>query len=428
MALAKLAEDQPFLGIPFSTKEGIRVRGLHHSYGLVSRRDVIAEEDATAVKLLRAAGAIPLCVTNVSELGSWWDSSNYVYGITSNPHSLAYSPGGSSGGEAALLASAGIIISLGSDTGGSIRTPAAFCGVFGHKPSPQTVSTKGAWINDKQDEYLTIQSLGPLTRHSEDLLPVTRVLLGVNTHLLSLDKEVALSRCQYYILTTQIGGNLTSMLDPEVRLGLQSVVNYIEDFYGVRVRPLHLPELDNCLAMFSTAASECNTGSLIEDSGISWVSVELLKMLTGRSTYTFPVLAQSLMERTQNVVTALSSSDNTVSVGETDQVVNELELLKNKVRNILGESGLLLSPAHPTAPPYHYQSYSKPFNFLYTAVFNMLGLPATAIPVGTSQSRSGQVPDHDIGVDPIYYSGCRLLCRWLLGPAKTISPWLWLNN
>ena len=421
MALEKLAEDQPFLGIPFSTKEGIRVRGLHHSYGLVSRRDIIAEEDATAVKLLRAAGAIPLCVTNVSELGSWWNSSNCVYGMTSNPHSLAHSPGGSSGGEAALLTSAGIILSLGSDTGGSIRTPAAFCGVFGHKPSPQTVSTKGAWINDNQDEDLTIQSLGPLTRHSEDLLPVTRVLLGVNTHLLSLDKEVALSRCQYYILTTQIGGNLTSMLDPEVRLGLQSVVNYIEDFYGVQVRPLHLPELNNCLAMFSTAASKCNTGSLIEDSGISWVSVELLKMLTGRSSFTFPVLAQSLMERTQNVVTALSSSE---SDSDTDQVISELELLKNKVHNILGDSGLLLSPAHPTPPPYHHQSYSKPFNFLYTAVFNMLGLPATTIPVGTSQSRSGQVPNHIICVDPKHNLGCPLLCRWLLGPTMTISPWL----
>ena len=363
------------------------MRGLHHSYGLVSRRDIIAEEDATAVKLLRAAGAIPLCVTNVSELGSWWNSSNNVYGVTSNPHSLAHSPGGSSGGEAALLSSAGIILSLGSDTGGSIRTPAAFCGVFGHKPSAQTVSTRGAWINDNQDEDLTIQSLGPLTRHAEDLAPVTRVLLGLNTHLMSLDREVALSRCQYYILNTQIGGNLTSMIDPEVRLGLQSVVNYIEDFYGVRVRPLHLPELDKCLAMFSAAASRCNTGSLVEDSGISWVSVELLKMLTGRSSFTFPVLVQSLMERTQSVFNCLSS-DDPESNYETDKIMIDLELLKNKVHNILGDSGLLLCPAHPTPPPYHYQSYSKPFNFLHTAVFNMLGLPATVVPVGASQSRS----------------------------------------
>ena len=350
----------------------------------MSRKNVISKDDSTAVKLLRAAGAIPLCVTNVSELGSWWNSSNNVYGVTSNPHSLAHSPGGSSGGEAALLASAGIILSLGSDTGGSIRTPAAFCGVFGHKPSPQTVSTRGAWIRDNQNEDLTIQSLGPLTRHAEDLAPVTRVLLGVNTHLLTLDKEVALSRCQYYILATRIGGNLTSVLDPEVRLGLQSVVNYIEDFYGVRVRPLHLPELDNCLAMFSSSASRCNTGSLIEDAGISWVSVELLKMIAGQSSYTFPVLAQALMERTQDVVSGLSS-DN--SMPYRDSIICEVELLKNKVLNILGDSGLLLSPVHPTLPPYHHQSYTKPFNFLHTAVFNMLGLPATVIPVGISQSR-----------------------------------------
>ena len=96
-ALKDLARTKPFLGIPFSTKEGISVTGLHHSYGLVSRRNIKATEDASAVKLLKEAGAIPLCVTNVSELGSWWHSSNNVYGATSNPHNLSHCPGGSSG-------------------------------------------------------------------------------------------------------------------------------------------------------------------------------------------------------------------------------------------------------------------------------------------------------------------------------------------
>ena len=70
---------------------------MRHSYGLVSRAGVRAAEDAGCVALLRLAGAVPLCVTNVSELGSWWHSSNQLYGRTSNPHSLAHSPGGSSG-------------------------------------------------------------------------------------------------------------------------------------------------------------------------------------------------------------------------------------------------------------------------------------------------------------------------------------------
>ena len=170
-ALDQIRLDQPLLGVPFSTKEGIKVAGLHHSYGLVSRKDQIASQDAGAVRELRRAGAIPLCVTNVSELGSWWDSSNCVYGLTSNPHSLTHSPGGSSGGEAALQASAGVTVSLGSDTGGSVRTPAAFCGLFGHKPTPHTVSTSGAYIHDLHDERTTVQTLGPICRYAEVMAP-----------------------------------------------------------------------------------------------------------------------------------------------------------------------------------------------------------------------------------------------------------------
>ena len=283
------------------------------------------------------------------------------------------------GGEAALQSSGGVIISLASDTGGSIRTPAGFCGLFGHKPSPQTVSTHGAYIHDNVDPDLTLQTLGPISRHAEDLAAILRVLLGDNSHLLSLEKTVALSRCKFYLLTTHIGGNLTSMLDPEVTLAVQSVVDYVEDNYGVTVKPLHLPELHNCLALFSSEVSKVNKTTLCNDAGISWVSWELVKMIFGRSSNTFPVLIQSFMERIGEFFNTSSHSKNY----DNDEVL----LLKNKVQNILGDNGILLSPLHPTLPPYQYQSYTKPFNFLYSAVFNLLGLPATVIPIGLSQSR-----------------------------------------
>lgn len=138
-AWTQLAQETPFLGVPFSLKEGVRVQGLHQSYGLPARADYIAPSDSDPVRALREAGAIPLCVSNVSELGMWWDSSNYVYGTSHNPYDTTRSPGGSSGGEAALQAVCGIPISIGTDTGGSIRTPAAFCGLFGHKATPGKV-------------------------------------------------------------------------------------------------------------------------------------------------------------------------------------------------------------------------------------------------------------------------------------------------
>ena len=102
----------------------------------------------------------------------------------------------------------------------NFRTPSSFCGIFGHKPSPLTVSLTGAYIHEQSDPDTSIQVLGPMSRHAEDLVPLMNVLLGDNKHLLRLDADVAFSKCNFYILTTQIGGHLTSMMDPEVKQAL----------------------------------------------------------------------------------------------------------------------------------------------------------------------------------------------------------------
>jgi Asp-tRNA(Asn)/Glu-tRNA(Gln) amidotransferase A subunit family amidase len=85
---------------------------------------------------LRKAGAVFIAVTNVPEAGLWWETSNGIYGLTRNPYDLRLTPGGSSGGEGALISAAGSIFGVGSDFGGSIRIPAALNGIFGLKPSP----------------------------------------------------------------------------------------------------------------------------------------------------------------------------------------------------------------------------------------------------------------------------------------------------
>ena len=387
LALQEIATDQPFLGVPFSTKEGIRVSSLHHSYGVPARRDIIAVEDAYTVRLMRQAGAIPLCVTNVSEVGAWWNSSNYNYGATCNPYSLAHNPGGSSGGESALQASAGISLSFASDTGGSIRMPAAFCGVFGHKPTPNIVSVLGADIHDAKVLLEdSMQVLGPICRYADDLVPILKVLIGDNAHLLQLDTQVFLTKCKYFYLTTSIGGNMVSPVEPEVRQANQRVVDYLEDNFGVRVIPLHIPELRNIFSLFTAELARISPDSslcadIVDRKGSAWVSVEILRKLTGLGRHTAPILAQAAMERTMQTVSYAANMFG-AKHGRTNQ---QLADLKTRVNNILGQNGILLSPAHPTVPPYRYQSYTKPFNFLYTAVHNALGLPATVVPLGLSR-------------------------------------------
>lgn len=109
----ELAVSKPFFGVPFTTKESFAVRGLPNSGGLVSRRDLVADNDAVVVRRLRLAGAIPLAVSNCSELSMWWESANKVYGRTCNPFDFSKIVGGSSGGEGAIIGAAGSVIGIG---------------------------------------------------------------------------------------------------------------------------------------------------------------------------------------------------------------------------------------------------------------------------------------------------------------------------
>ena len=134
----------PLLGVPCTIKESFAVAGMPHTSGSVARKDVIAEHSATAVAAARqAAGAIPLGVTNTSELTMWIESDNRVWGRTNNAYDATRTAGGSSGGEGAAIGSGFAPIGLGTDIGGSIRLPAFFNGVFGHKPSGCLVPITG---------------------------------------------------------------------------------------------------------------------------------------------------------------------------------------------------------------------------------------------------------------------------------------------
>ena len=109
----ELAATKPFLGVPFTAKESFAVTGLPNSGGLVARQDHIADDDAVVVRRLRCAGAIPMALSNCSELCMWWESANKVYGRTCNPFDFSKIVGGSSGGEGAIIGAGGSVIGIG---------------------------------------------------------------------------------------------------------------------------------------------------------------------------------------------------------------------------------------------------------------------------------------------------------------------------
>src|SRR2546422_2020525 len=163
-------EDAPLLGLPMTLKESINVRGLRTTAGMEMWRDFRAEHDAPVTTRLKAAGAAVMAKTNVPQMLADWQSANPVYGRTSNPWDLSRTPGGSTGGGAAALAAGLTPLEFGSYIGGSIRVPAAFCGVYGHRPSETAMPRSGQFPLPPMPNAAAVVGVhGPMARSADDL-------------------------------------------------------------------------------------------------------------------------------------------------------------------------------------------------------------------------------------------------------------------
>jgi amidase len=167
------------LGLPITIKDSIDVRGLPTTAGLTKRAGALAEHDAPAVGRLRGAGAVILGKTNVPPYTATWQSDNRLFGRTNNPWDPERTPGGSTGGGAAAVAAGLSTLELGSDIGGSIRGPAAFCGIYGHRPSETAVPRSGQFPGSALPNGASaLNAVGPLARDAADLTLALDVLAG----------------------------------------------------------------------------------------------------------------------------------------------------------------------------------------------------------------------------------------------------------
>ena len=195
-------ENQPLFGVPMTIKESFDIAGLPTTWGHAQFKDNIAMRDAKVVSQLKAAGAILIGKTNVPPDLSDWQSNNPAYGRARNPHNLDRSPGGSSGGSAAAVASGMVPCEFGTDIGGSVRVPAHFCGVWGHKSSWGLVSKHGhdhpamAGV-DAHDGVLSIA--GPIARSANDLDALMRLTALVPLH----QTAKPLNDCRFLVVADQ---------------------------------------------------------------------------------------------------------------------------------------------------------------------------------------------------------------------------------
>ena len=251
----------PLHGVPVTIKDCFDVAGLRTTRGSKLFSDRVADTDATAVTRLRAAGAVVLGKTNMPEFALWWESDNLVFGRTHNPWNRDRIAGGSTGGEAAALASGLTALGLGSDVGGSVRQPAHCCGVVGLQPTHGRVPLTGHW----PATLLRHMHVGPLARSVRDVALGLRVLTGPDGHdpyaipvPLPPLPEVAAQLPPLRVGVSCEGGS--APIDLEVRATVQRAADRLAAL-RCRVEPARTPappELDRdaaTITIYGTAAT-----------------------------------------------------------------------------------------------------------------------------------------------------------------------------
>lgn len=180
--------DLPFLGVPVTFKDAYMVKGMRTTGGYPPLSDYVPEEDATVVMRLRQAGAIILGKTNVPILSTDTQTHNEIFGRTNNPWNLERTPGGSSGGSAAAVASGMSVLDIGSDVAGSVRIPAHYCGVYSLKPTQFRVSTAGHIppIPGIKQGVGGLSVAGPIARSIDDLESALKVIAGADNRKLEI--------------------------------------------------------------------------------------------------------------------------------------------------------------------------------------------------------------------------------------------------
>ena len=239
----------PLHGLPMTVKESYNVAGLPTTWGDPAYKDNIAQTNALAVERFNNAGAVIFGKTNVPLMLADWQSYNAVYGTTNNPWDATRVPGGSSGGSAAALAAGMTALEAGSDIGSSIRNPAHYCGVWGHKPTYGIVSPKGHSLTNRAGVG-DISVCGPLARSSEDLDVALGIMAGPD-EIDGAGWSLALPRPKKERLADYKVGLMLNDPNSEVDRSVQDELQKLADFLaqrGVSVSDRARPAIDTSRA------------------------------------------------------------------------------------------------------------------------------------------------------------------------------------
>lgn len=367
----------PLLGVPFTVKESIAVRGMPNAAGLVARKAFRSEQNAPTVQRVVDAGAIPLGVTNTSELTLWIESDNPLYGRTSNPYDTARTAGGSSGGEGAVVGAGGVPFGLGSDIGGSIRIPSLFCGTFGHKPSAGLVPNTAMWP-PTVGESGRMLAVGPIARRAEDLMPLLHLLAGPDgadpmTRAVPLADPADVSLEGLEIVT--VDESSTRPMNLAMRDARERAVGALLAA-GARVRRVELRSWRRVMPAF--------LAKLAEGAGAEATNATL-KLLdeAGEPRPTWRGLFRGGIAHTRptRIALAVELLQGERGTAPPERLLTSAKHLVDELVEVVGD-GVLLHPAHPSPAPKHGRTVGRLWLLSSAAIFNLAGLPVTEVPLG----------------------------------------------
>ncbi len=375
-------KDFPILcGVPCSIKDNILVEGEQATAASNILKNYIAPYDATVIKRLKENGAVILGKTNLDDSAMGISTENSAFKITKNPHDLARVPGGSSGGSAASVVANEAVYSLGSDTGGSIRLPASFCGVVGLNPTYGAVSRYGLIAMAS-----SLDQIGPIAKNVDDIKTVFKVISGKDP------KDATSANYEFKDLDIKLKGLKIGIpkeyfgkgIDPEVEKIIKNAIKKAEE-QGAKIIEISLPNTEYAIACYYIIVPSEVSANLSRYDGIKYgfsdqSGKDLLDVyLKSRGGGFGPEPKRRILIGTY----ALSSGYYDAYYKKAQQV---RELVKEDFVNAFKKVDLIFTPVSPIPAFKIGEKTNDPLSAylmdIYTCPIKLAGLPGLSLPAG----------------------------------------------
>lgn len=383
-------EDAPaLLGMPFAIKNNILIKGKKATAASKMLENYTATYDATIIERLRAAGAIFIGATNMDEFAMGSSTENSAFGPTKNPIDQQRVPGGSSGGSAAAVAYGAVPAAIGTDTGGSIRQPASFCGIVGFKPTYGAVSRYGLIAMGS-----SFDQAGPLTNSVEDAETIHTVMSGIDTMdstTIAEDTYPEAPLKEKYTIGVP-RDFLGEGVDDDVMKVFEEHISFLKE-HGHTVVDIELPLFEKGLAAYYVSIPAEVSSNLARYDGMRYgLSVEGESLLDVYEKSRAEGLGAEVKRRILLGTYVLSAGYYDAYYGKAEAA---RELMRKELAGVFATVDMVLTPAAPT-PAFIFGEHADPVSIykqdIFTVPVNLTGVPAISIPGGTVERDDISLP------------------------------------